>query len=62
MHKYIRAVIYSSSNMEVNADKEKGRSVSMERPKKSPIIYIPTDVGYTGESQIDVGCVMHGKK
>ena len=41
----VRAVVKSSSNVKINADKKEGCTISMYVSDKSSIVYISTDMG-----------------
>jgi hypothetical protein len=43
------AIVYSSTNMKINADKEKRGAISVNGSKKPPIINVSTNVGNSRE-------------
>lgn len=45
--------------MKINADKEKGGAIGVNRSKKSPIINVSTNVGHSRERQINSRGVMY---
>lgn len=58
----VGAVVETSADVKVDADKEEGCAVGVHVSNKSAVVYVSTDVGHGREGGCGVRCVVYCKE